>query len=94
MSEQAPKPSHIVAAGTPASRCRHPECDAVIYWTETKNGKRMPVDCDVPGGRHPSAVSGVAHQSDIFGGAADAFDGLGVSHFATCKRAADFRRPR
>jgi hypothetical protein len=65
-----------VPAGTQPGECRSTNCRATIYWVLTGNGKRMPVDCDVPGGAEPTARE----------------SGQGVSHFATCADANRFRR--
>lgn len=70
-----------VPAGTPSSRCRG--CDRVVYFIMTNAGKSMPVDCDVDGGHAPSSPGSGAQHS-----------GKGISHFANCPAAAQFRRPR
>ena len=54
-------------------------CGMLVYWIMTTGGKRMPVDCAAKhGGAIPTLTT----------------PGVGVSHFATCPKAADFRRPR
>ena len=53
-------------------------CQAVIYWIRTPRGKNMPVDTNVEGGEAPTSER----------------DGRGVSHFATCPKAKDYRRAR
>lgn len=58
-----------VPAGTPPAGCR--SCGQTIFWIATTGGKRMPVDCEVAGGRWPG--------TDFREPA-----GRGVSHFATC----------
>lgn len=74
-----------VPAGTRPTTCRGPQCQARMYWITTPYGSRVPVDCDVDGGRRPSET---AHrdQADLFaaGGVAEVHDGRGVSHFTTC----------
>lgn len=70
-----------VPAGSPSSRCNGPDCDARVFWVVTnpkppKKARRMLVDCSVPGGREPTATE----------------PGEGVSHFATCPNADQFRR--
>lgn len=55
-----------VPAGTREAECR--SCSAEVYWIVTKNDRRMPVDCSVPGGWAPTDKEG----------------GHGVSHFSTC----------
>jgi hypothetical protein len=69
-------PFFVVPAGTRASECRSRNCRAEVYWIVTDNNRRMPVDCDVPGGSEPTARE----------------PGQGVSHFATCADADNFRR--
>ena len=71
-----------VPAGTPASECRG--CKATVYWIVTENDRRMPVNCDVPGGVRPVR----------FGGDAAKDKGRGLSHFADCPNANRFRRAR
>lgn len=64
-----------VPAGTPIASCR--SCGRTIYWIVTGSGKRMPIDCTVPGAAAPTAKDG----------------GQGVSHFATCPDANTWRKP-
>lgn len=49
-------------------------CGEPIYFVTTTTGKQMPVDCE-PDGLYPPT----SRQ-----------EGLGVSHFTTCTKAADF----
>jgi hypothetical protein len=82
MSAAAVKgPWFDVPAGTPAAQCR--SCQEEVYWIVTAAGKRMPVDVEVEGGITP-----------IGGGVPTAFDcdGRGVSHFATCPQADQWRQ--
>lgn len=79
---RADGPWFDVPAGTRQAQCG--SCQAPIYWIETARGKRMPVDCDVDGGRRP--FTGVPGDGER--------DGRGVSHFATCPNAEEHRRPR
>lgn len=65
-----------VAAGTPGRTCQF--CPATIYYVATSGGKRMPVTCDVEGGKHPT----------------DAEPGRGLSHFADCRGADRARKGR
>lgn len=65
-----------VPKGTRPKECDSRVCRATIYWVTTENGKRMPVDCDVPGGHEPTERE----------------DGQGVSHWGTCADAERFRR--
>lgn len=82
MSAAVKGPWFDVPAGTKPSECR--SCRATIYWIETPNGKRMPVDCDVDGGSEPwKGVPGDGER-----------DGHGVSHFATCEQADEWRKLR
>ena len=50
-------------------------CRAVAYWVTTAAGAQMLVDCAVPGGRAPTATEA----------------GEGVSHFATCPQAKQWK---
>lgn len=54
-------------------------CGQLIYWITLPSMKRMPVDCAAKHGGTPPTLTA---------------DGAGVSHFATCSKASDFRRPR
>jgi hypothetical protein len=75
----APPLYFAVPAGTPPSRCR--SCGAVVYWAVTPKAKRrIPVDCDVPGGAAPSRH-------------AEGAEGRGYSHFATCPERDQWRSP-
>lgn len=67
---------YSVPAGSRAVPCRGESCPKRVYWIRTALGKPMPVDVDVEGGFPP------AHDHD----------GQGVSHFATCPAADEFRR--
>jgi hypothetical protein len=77
-----------VPAGTPEADCERCDADA-LYWTLTKNGKRMLVDCGVKGGQKPldPATRRLVDESDGINE-----KGRGVSHFATCPHAAHFSR--
>jgi hypothetical protein len=84
-----------VPAGTRASHCsgsvRGGTCSKLIYWGRTPQGRSVPIDCDVPGGRRPSEAKETG-QLDVFGGEAKVFDGRGQSHFETCPDVALFSR--
>jgi hypothetical protein len=67
-----------VPAGTDPADCR--SCGKTVFWITTTGAKRMPVDCDVAGGRWPLAT---------FAGEQI---GRGVSHFATCPDASKWRQ--
>ncbi len=73
-----------VPAGTPSAECRG--CKATVYWIVTENDRRMPVNCDVPGGLRPIRFTG--------GGATMKDNGRGLSHFADCPQATRFRKGR
>lgn len=52
-------------------------CDAIIYWIKAPvSGAALPVDCDVPAGKTPTAAE----------------PGRGVSHFLTCPERDQFSR--
>jgi hypothetical protein len=64
-----PETAHYsrVDASLHASQCR--SCHATpLYWITTGMGKKLLVDCDVPGGERPNSVK----------------DGKGIAHFGTC----------
>jgi hypothetical protein len=54
-------------------------CNQKIIWFKTDNGKSMPVDADTVG----------ADDTEL-----DLRPGKHVSHFVTCKQAAQWRKPR
>lgn len=59
-------------------------CGKAILWVETQSGKRMPLD--YPGERRFVLESGegmLARQRETY-----------VSHFATCKQADHWRKPK
>lgn len=59
-------------------------CCRLIYWSvNPANGRRMPVDCDVPGGKRPSEARDRS-QLDLLSGAVEVWDGKGVPHRRTC----------
>jgi hypothetical protein len=72
-----------VPAGTPASECRG--CKATVYWIVTENDRRMPVNCDVPGGTRPIRFPSSS-------GATLMDNGRGLSHFADCPNWERFRK--
>ncbi len=51
-------PWFAVPRGAIESECRSANCRAAIYWIATKNGKRMPVDVYVIGGKAPGDEDG------------------------------------
>jgi hypothetical protein len=69
-----------VPAGTKGRRCRAESCGAMIFDVRRPSKKdptkiiSMPVDCDMPGARHPTADAA----------------GLGVNHFQTCTEPGKF----
>lgn len=76
----AEKKSHTlftVPAGAKPTNCRDARCGALIYFVKQPSEKFMPIDCDrAHGGRVPTETQ----------------QGAGISHYATCPGAADFRR--
>lgn len=81
----------VVKAGTAVKSCRDQQCGKRMYFAvHPRTGRPHPVDCDVPGGMHPSAHAGEPLPS-LFGESIVAQDGRGVSHFETCVAAAKFR---
>lgn len=69
-----------VPAGTPAAECRG--CKQTVYWIITESDRRMPVNCDVPGGIRPVR----------FGATGAKDKGRGTSHFIDCPQANRFRK--
>lgn len=53
-------------------------CGGIVFWITTRKGAKMPVDTRVDGGLEPLRDR----------------DGRGLSHFATCPKADQFRRRR
>lgn len=81
-----------VPAGTRAELCRLGSrrggtCRHTVYFiriTGSRGGvRRIPIDCDVEGGRRPSATID-PRQLDAFEGTAAVYDGRGRAHFETC----------
>jgi hypothetical protein len=81
-------------------RCRTETCNAEIVWARTKTGKLMPVDAEPSGDGN---VELFAMQGNVWGRVItaeliDALPGqyprLRTSHFVTCQRPADWRKPR
>lgn len=68
-------PWFVVPADAKGVLCRG--CGALIYFVRQPSEKLMPIDVLVPGGQMPRV--------------AVPLDGKGVSHFATCTKAAVFR---
>lgn len=70
---------YTVPAGKQPKPCRAKDvCDKAIYLVRSQKtpGAFIPVDCDVPGGKRPTATE----------------HGLGVNHYETCKDPNRFRR--
>jgi len=70
-------------------------CQALVIWCVTKNGNRMPVDAApvfVPRGFRLHEV-GADVVVATYTAAPRRGERLWVSHFATCRDAAAFRRP-
>ena len=66
----------------------------IYFISHPFTGKPHPIDCDVPGGRRPSAHAASPDQGSLFeaGSTEATYDGRGISHFETCPDAALFRR--
>lgn len=80
-NDKAPRAPHFfdVPAGTPSVPCTGRHCDARIYKVFSPGtGTSNPIRCDVVGGELPTADR----------------PGRGLSHFADCPDAAQFRTPR
>lgn len=75
--EKAPR-APVFFEVAPATRYSTCECGKRMYWCMTKNGKTMPVDCDVEGGARPL----VKPREDGTGN--ELIPGRGVAHFGTC----------
>ena len=80
-----------VPADTKSALCRG--CSAMVYFVTQPSGKPMPIDVLVDGGRVPHPAERDLSDSGS-GRMFEPVDGLGVSHFATCPAAADFRGRR
>jgi hypothetical protein len=88
--------------GFVVERCRTQTCNAPIVWARTAGGKLMPVDAE------PSADGNVRlwdQQGFVWARVVSADDAermrrdplavpLRTSHFVTCSRPADWRKPR
>lgn len=81
----------------PVGRCSAPDCGAAIVWAKSKGG-RMPVDAEpAPGGNvllreWPGRSEPEAH---VVGNPARLFGKTTYrSHFVSCVRAEEFRRPK
>jgi len=74
MSAQRGPNWFAIPKGTAEARCR--SCQQVVYWIETRSGKRMPVSVKYPGAFPPSNRE----------------DGTGISHFVDCPNAKMHRR--
>ena len=89
-----------VLAGTKPQQCSGlalgGSCCRMIFWSvDPRTGRRMPVDCDVPGGRRPSEATN-RNQLDLLSGAVEVWDGVGQPHKRTCpdwdRIVADYQR--
>ncbi len=65
-------------------KCR--SCGALIVWVVTQNGKRMPVDAQPSEKGNLRIDNGVAYVEPAYEGPKY------LSHFATCKQAAQHRK--
>jgi hypothetical protein len=80
--------------------CR--SCGALVVWTETSKGRRMPVDAEPAEngnlrlvereGEVPLAVNDTEETTALFATGASGDDRRYVSHFATCQQAKQWRR--
>jgi hypothetical protein len=79
-------------AGSPVTSCK--SCGAPIQWARTSTGKRMPIDvkpshagtinlAEAPDGEIVASVVGLTGPAPRY-----------LSHFSTCKDAAQHRRAR
>ena len=66
--------------------CR--SCQKPILWAKTPSGRAMPLDAD------PVASGNVTLRSDGVAIVGTPGSGTYVSHFSTCRAAAQHRRPR
>lgn len=66
-----------VPKGIKPTECRGINCGAVVYWiSHPETGRSHPIDCEHDGCFPPTSRE----------------DGLGISHFATCPDAEQFRK--
>lgn len=85
-------PTIAIPAGTKSVLCRGQTCGARIYFVlNPKTGRVTPVSVDGEGCRRPSE-SKDADQGDVFAGAAQVYDGVGISHFTDCPDADSFSK--
>lgn len=70
-----------------AATCK--ECGAKLIWARTKSGAAMPLNFAVVAGVQPNIVlqGNVAH-------VVNPGNGTHVSHWATCPKSKEFRKPR
>jgi hypothetical protein len=83
--------------GFVVERCRTETCKAPIVWARTDTGNLMPVDVEpsADGTISVFALQGIVHCRVIPPAGLDRYDGpLRTSHFVTCSRPADWRKPR
>lgn len=71
-------------------------CGAPIIWATTVRANQMPVDVDpAPDGNVVLRSVGGRPYADVFSNPAKLFGKVArKSHFVTCPKSADFRRPR
>lgn len=79
----APRWYEVPADARPVT-CRSAACGATMYFVATPYGTRVPVDCDVEGGRRPHPGSDPSQAGLFDDGQAPAQPGRGVSHYLTC----------
>lgn len=76
-------------------------CGAPIVWARTQRGERMPVDAEphpelgnvILSGQPPHVTAGVLSKGQA-AGARSVGQRLHLSHFATCPKAGEFRKPK
>lgn len=88
----APPDLYDVPPGTKPSKCNGPTCGKTVYWIRTRQGRPMPIDVEVEGGRPPGPMVD-PKQKDLFGDQRSKKErtGKGVPHFATCSDREYFR---
>ena len=88
--------------GFSIEHCRTETCNAPIVWARTGNGKLMPVDAEPStyGNVRVFSIQGIVQARVVIEEEAERMrrDPLAVplrtSHFVTCRRSDDWRKPR
>ena len=64
--------------------CRGPNCDAILLWVKTEDGRRIPIDSTPKKGMYiMTDVEGRVKKVTVY-----------TNHFATCPDAESFRKKR